>query len=346
METREVVRRVQLIGRSTYVVSLPKNWAKRVGLDRGAPVTILLEADGSLRIVPPKMLDSKRPECRMLVHEGMSEGTMIRELMSRYLFGYKVIRIEIPSDAKKLRELVKRVISRKMIGVELLEDSDRCIVLQVLVNVEELPVNSVIQRMGQVAAGMIDDSMEGLFTRNLALLEDVVARDDFIDKLYLYLLRQLNAGVRGFVGIEEIGLKSLEEIIEYAVVGKSIERSADHAQKIAANAKTLVETEVSISALEEELELMTKLAKEIFQNSIRCFMNRDRGRALEMLDEYPPKLAEVEHKFIERILEEPCDARRHMVVRLIADSLRRICDYSMDILEAAIDLSLEEMHAR
>jgi hypothetical protein len=30
-----------------------------------------------------------------------------------------------------------------------------------------------------------------------------------------------------------------------------------------------------------------------------------------------------------------------MVVRLIADSLRRICDYSMDILEATIDLALE-----
>ena len=342
MEAREVVRRVQLIGRSTYVVSLPKSWARRMGLDRGAPLTILLEADGSLRIIPPRMRDSRRPECKLTAHEGMSEGTLVRELMSRYLYCYKVIRVELPTDARRLKEVIKRVIARKMIGVELLEDSERSIVLQVLVNVEELPVNSVIQRMGQVTAGMIDDSMEGLYARNPGLLDDVILRDDFIDKLYLYLLRQLNAGVRGFVGIEEIGLRSLEEVIEYAVVGKSIERIADHAQKIATNARQLLEMKIPISALEEELRAMTKLAKEVFQSSIRCFMHRDRECALALLDEYPPRLAEAERRFVEKIMEEPCDARRHMVARLIADSLKRICDYSMDILEAAVDLSLEE----
>jgi len=341
MSEREVVRRVQLIGRSTYVVSLPKSWAKRMGVEQGTPVTIVLEPDGSLRVVPPPLQDSKRPECRLAVSEGMSEGTLIRELMSRYLAGYKVIRVDLPpSDARRFREVIKRVISNKMIGVELLEDGERSLVLQVLVNVEELPVSTVIHRMGQVAAGMIDDSMEGLFTRNLSLLEDITARDDFIDKLYLYLLRQLNAGVRGFVRIEEIGLRSLEEIIEYAVVGKSIERCADHAEKIARNAASLVSAGVSISGLESELNSMAKLAKEVLQSAVRCFINRDRGKALSLLDEYPPKLAEMERRFVERILEEPCDARRHMVVRLIADSLKRICDYSMDILEAAVDLSL------
>ncbi|MEM0308951.1 MAG: phosphate uptake regulator PhoU [Thermofilaceae archaeon] len=341
METREVTRRVQLIGRSTYVVSLPKNWAKRVGIGRGSPVTIVLEPDGSLRLVPPPLQEGKRPECKMVIRDGESEGTIIREIMSRYLVGYKVIRVELPPDGKRFKDVIKRIISNKMIGVELLEDGEHSIVLQVLVNVEELPVNLVIQRMGQVGAGMIDDSMEGLFARNITLLEDVISRDDFIDKLYLYLLRQLNAGVRGFVGIEEIGLKSLEEIIEYAVVGKSVERCADHAEKIARNAKSLVTAGVSISGLERELESMTKLAKEIFQNSIRCFLNREREKALSLLDEYPPRLAAAEQGFIERILEEPCDARRHMVIRLIADSLRRICDYSMDVLEATIDLSLE-----
>jgi phosphate uptake regulator len=341
MEVREVVRKVQLIGRSTYVVSLPKSWAKRVGLDRGATVSIVLEPDGSLRIVPPPLQEAKRPESKLQVREGVSEGALVRELMSRYLAGFKVIRVSLPPDAKRYREVIRRVVSSKMIGVELLEEGERSMILQVLVNVEELPVNSVIQRMGQVTSGMIDDSMEGLMARNVGLLEDVLERDDFIDKLYLYLLRQLNAGVRGFVSVEEIGLRSLEEIIEYAVVGKSLERSADHAQKIAANAKSLIEAGVSVSGLESELESMAKLAKEVFQNSIRCFTGRDRERALALLDEYPPKLMETEQRFLERILEEPCDARRHMVVRLIADSLRRICDYSMDILEATIDLALE-----
>lgn len=341
METREVVRRVQLIGRSTYVISLPKSWAKRVGLERGTSVSIVLEPDGSLRVIPPPLQEAKRPESKLQLRENMSEGALVRELMSRYLAGFKVIKVSLPLDARRFREVIKKIVANKMIGVELLEEGERSIILQVLVNVEELPVNSVIQRMGQVTSGMIDDSMEGLLTRNIGMLDDVSERDDFIDKLYLYLLRQLNAGVRGFVSVEEIGLRSLEEIIEYAVVGKSLERSADHAQKIAENAKSLIKAGISISGLEGELESMAKLAKEIFQNSIRCFTGREREKALALLDEYPPKLLEAERRFLERILEEPCDARRHMVIRLIADSLRRICDYSMDILEATIDLALE-----
>lgn len=346
VESREAVRRVQLIGRSTYVVSLPKSWAKRVGLERGTPIAILLEPDGSLRVLPPHLQGSKRPETTLVIHERVSEGKIVRELMSRYLAGYKVIVVELPGDAKRYRDTIRRVAANKMIGVELLEESDSRMVLQVLVNVEELPVNTVIQRMWQIASGMINDSVEGLFRRNTSLLLDVMERDDFVDKLYLYLLRQMNATVRGFVNIEEIGLRSLEEIIEYAVAGKSIERMADHARKIAVNAKGLVDANVSIVGLEHELEAMMKLAKDVFQSSVRCFVNRDRERALALLDEYLPKLAEMEESFIKRIQEEPCDARRHMVARLIADSLRRICDYSMDVLEATIDLSLVEGEER
>lgn len=342
METREVVRRVQVIGKSTYVVSLPKGWARRAGLQQGAPVSISLEPDGSLRILPPTFQKAKKPVIKLSVREDTSKDSLVRELMARYLAGYKIIEISFPRDAVEYREIVRKIVANKMIGVELLEENEHTIVLQVLVNVEELPVNVVIQRMGQIAGGMISDSMEGLFSGDIKLLRDVVERDDFVDKLHLYLLRQLNASVRGFVGIKEIGLRSLEEAIEYAITGKSIERAADHAQKIATNAESLIEARISIRGLENELDLMTKLAKEVFTNSIRCFISRDRARALSLLDEYPPRLVEAERQFISKILEEPCDARRHMVIRLIADSLRRVCDYSMDILEATVDLSLEE----
>lgn len=341
VEAGEVVRRVQVIGKSTYVVSLPKGWARRAGLQQGVPVSISLEPDGSLRILPPTFQKAKKPVIKLSVRGDTSKDSLVRELMARYLAGYKIIEISLPHNAVEYREIVRKIIANKMIGVELLEENEHTIVLQVLVNVEELPVNVVIQRMGQIAGGMISDSMEGLFSGDIKLLRDVVERDDFVDKLHLYLLRQLNASVRGFVGIKEIGLRSLEEAIEYAITGKSIERAADHAQKIATNAESLIEARISIKGLENELDLMTKLAKEVFTNSIRCFTSRDRARALSLLEEYPPKLVEVERRFISKILEEPCDARRHMVIRLIADSLRRVCDYSMDILEATVDLSLE-----
>lgn len=339
---REIVRKVQLIGRSTFVVSLPKDWARRMGLTPGATVSLVPEPDGSLRVVPPSLRGPKKPESKLMVTEGMSEGAVIRELMSRYLAGYKLLKVELPVEAHKYREIIRRVIASKMIGVEILEDSERKMVLQVLVNVEELPVTAVVQRMGQIAAGMISDSVEGLLMGNLEFVNEVAERDDLVDKLYLYLLRQLNASIRGFVNVREIGLRCIEESIEYAVVGKSIERVADHSQKIALNAETLIQSSIDVRELGEELKAMASLAREVFVSSVRCFLSRDRSRALNLMDEYPPKLVEAERRLLHKVSEVPYNARGYMPLRLIADSLRRICDYSMDVLEATIDLALEE----
>ena len=343
MSVREIVRKVQLIGRSTFVVSLPKDWARRVGLGPGALVSLTVEPDGSLRVIPPSLRAPRKPETKLVISEGMSEGAVIRELMSRYLAGYKLVKIRLPSEVHGYRRVVRRVIANKMIGVEVLEDGEQRMVLQVLVNVEELPVTAVVQRMGQIASGMISDSLEGLLRGDSDFLKEVIERDDLVDKLYLYLLRQLNASIRGFVNVREIGLRCIEESIEYAVVGKSIERIADHSQKIAINSISVLEGGVKIEGgLSEELEAMASLSKDVFISSVKAFLSRDRRKALNMLDEVPPKLADAERRFLEEVSRAAQNAHKYMPLRLIADSYRRICDYSMDIFEATVDLSLEE----
>lgn len=44
------VRRVQRVGYSTFTVSLPIRWVKRVGLKKGDCVTIEIQKDDSLRM--------------------------------------------------------------------------------------------------------------------------------------------------------------------------------------------------------------------------------------------------------------------------------------------------------
>ena len=46
------VRRVQLTGKSTLIVSLPKKWTKKNGLKKGDSLMIKETKDGSLRITP------------------------------------------------------------------------------------------------------------------------------------------------------------------------------------------------------------------------------------------------------------------------------------------------------
>jgi phosphate uptake regulator len=49
METRKV----QVTGKSTYIVTLPKRWAVDSGLVAGSLVRVSYQDDGSIAIIPP-----------------------------------------------------------------------------------------------------------------------------------------------------------------------------------------------------------------------------------------------------------------------------------------------------
>ena len=52
------VRKLQLVGGSTYVLSLPKKWVDDMHLKTGDPVSIVKNANNSLSLLPPASVQS------------------------------------------------------------------------------------------------------------------------------------------------------------------------------------------------------------------------------------------------------------------------------------------------
>jgi AbrB family looped-hinge helix DNA binding protein len=48
----ELRRTVQFTGRSSYVVTLPKAWAERVGIRKGSVIILKLNEDGGITLYP------------------------------------------------------------------------------------------------------------------------------------------------------------------------------------------------------------------------------------------------------------------------------------------------------
>ena len=48
-------RRVQVTGRGSYIISLPKEWVQDVGLKKGSEIDFNVQADTSLTLVPRKL---------------------------------------------------------------------------------------------------------------------------------------------------------------------------------------------------------------------------------------------------------------------------------------------------
>ncbi len=329
-----LVRRVQLTGGSTYIISIPKEWAASMGISKGSLVTLALEHDGSIRIIPSAKKPQATATAEIAVPKDASQGAVVREVMSKYLVGYKTIHLKFPRDDPELRRVLKEVAVRKLIGAEVLHEDSREMTIQVLVNVEDLPISNIILKMRDTNRSLLRDAIDAVRSRATGSLnlEELLARDDIIDKLYLYGLRQLTTALKGYISLEEIGLSRSEEVLSYGMVLKNLERVGDHAVNIAINVRSVPGEFPGL----EDLLLYGEEVTKFFEESVKTFLNRNKKAANDMLDDKARELKEIEKRLTS--IYSTSDAQFLTTLRIIAGSFRRIADYSSDILEATIDL--------
>ena len=143
------LRRVQRTPGGTFFVCLPKAWAERNGLQRGAMVGISEAADGKL-IVDARYGAEPSPTTAVL-EPGPHLG---REIIGKYLLGFDVMRVEGRERLGfEVREAVKSTVSH-LVGLEIVEEDHSGIVLQCLLEPSGFPPEKILRRGYAIAAGM------------------------------------------------------------------------------------------------------------------------------------------------------------------------------------------------
>ena len=90
----EEQRKLQVTGGSTFILSLPKDWATKNELKRGSSMMVREEEDGSLSISPssfPKK--EKQDEAYIKVSLNDNPDAIMRTAISAYLSGYNILHI-------------------------------------------------------------------------------------------------------------------------------------------------------------------------------------------------------------------------------------------------------------
>ncbi|MDA4124353.1 MAG: phosphate uptake regulator PhoU [Thaumarchaeota archaeon] len=332
-------RKVQVTGGNSFVVSLPKTWVKDVGLRPKDAVAIMIQADSSLLIIPKKDLrESEKTEAIIEVIGGFDKDAVLRHFISYYLAGYDTIRINLGRSDVSLRASIREGIRKKLVGVEIIEESPSAILTQCLSGYVDLPLKKALERMAIIAAGMITDASAALHKGGSALALEVVQRDDEVDRFYHFILRQLNIAVRDRSVIQEIGLSSARDCLGYRLVAKSTERVADHAVSIAAQSG-------SLSSLPEgaikRVQDMTQMSRKVFEGSITALLRLDPKVAEESISS-GKEVVRLEEKLSGEILSPKMTGAQMASVKLMLESIRRVAEYGADISEAALDLAVKE----
>ncbi|HZW84851.1 MAG TPA: phosphate uptake regulator PhoU, partial [Nitrososphaerales archaeon] len=266
--------------------------------------------------------------------------SLLRHFISYYLAGYDIIRIATGKADPGLRGFIRDGIRRKLVGVEIIEESPGGILTQCLSGYVELPLKKALERMSIIAGGMLSDSVAALGAgREIA--EEVIDRDDEVDRFYHFLLRQLNIAVRDRSVIQEIGLSSTRDCLGYRLVVKSVERVADHAAAIAAEAENLQSlSSTSVARIQE----MTGLSRKVFENSIAALLRLD-GKLAEQAIAKSKEVVHLESRISGEVLGARMTSSQVASVKLMLESVRRAAEYGSDIAEIAIDLTVKEPQA-
>jgi phosphate uptake regulator len=342
-ERDEETRKIQLTGKSTYIVSLPKKWVTSMNLKAGSQIVVSRQSDASLLLTPKELAkQTKLGEASITISQKDDPDTIARKIVALYLVGYNVITIKTKEEriTSLQRNLVKDFARRKLVGTEILSEAPDEMKLQILLSYPELSVENALRRMCLIAISMHEDVIKALQSMDKALAKEVIALDDEVDRFSLYVIRQLKAAVQSEAIMKNIGLSNQRDCLGYRVIVKSVERIADHASKIAESVLELDE-KVDNSVLQKISEI-DAFARSVFDDATRSLYTKDYTLADSVVSK-AKTIAAMENKAVRAFAKK--GARGVSTVRMIMESIRRTAEYASDIAEIVLNLNVDQIIA-
>lgn len=341
----EEQRKLQVTGGSTYILSLPKEWVIRNQLKKGSLMALSEEEDGSLSITSSRHeKKEEKDEAYIRVSSNDNPDAVMRKAISAYLIGYDILHVRGQDKhplTVGLRNYLKKFARNYLVGAEIVTDSPTDLTLQVLLNYSELSVESALRRMAIIAASMHREAVECLESLDYSAATAVVETDREVNRFSLYIVRLLKLAVSNARIVREIGLDNPRECLGYRLIVKSVERTADHATKIAENILSLKDP-VNLELL-ERIEKLSSLAISMFESAMEALFRHEYNMAESVIE----KLAQIHLMEKEAVLSFH-NAKIDQIpnLRLLIESIRRTAEYASDISEVVLNLNVESVIGR
>lgn len=342
MEEREETRKIQFTGKSSYIISLPKQWIVELGLKQGDQIRMIRKGSSTLEIYPPKYESRVQKKDDAIIEiEGEEEASsIVRKLISLYFLGYKTINVK-PRNGRlsaHQRNTVKESVKRMLMGSEIISDSSGGITVQVLVNLLELSVDGAFKRMIHLAKSMLNDAILAVKENNLELAQEVINTDDEVDRFGFYIIRQLKIAIQNEHILKEMGFRNARDCLGYRLIVKNIERTGDHASFIA---KDLLEFKKPVKKeILAKLQDMNEFCLSVLDDSCLALFKENYSQAEDTIAKID-EVVKFEKKVRDasKLLKDDEEIYR---VRRMTENIRRISEYASDIAEIVLNMNIEK----
>jgi len=334
---KEEKRRIQLTGGSTYTISLPIKWARDAGIKQGDELAILQRSDNSLLLSPVRQRGGELKCVELELSKTESFEDNFRYLIAQYLIGSDIVKLLSPSGFEaEERRRIKEEVRNRLIGMEVVGESSREIMLKSFLKYEDFTLHDAIQSMSRILMAMLDDAIYALEHSDQNRAKDVVERDNEIDRFYLLIVRQLKAAISDPELAKKIEVGRPRDSLGFRIIVKSMERMGDHIENIAKNALRL-SAPVGAASI-REIGMRTKT---LFAKTLDSLAARDILKANEAIRD-ANRLSERVKELNEQFLAEEWSTTDKIHALSIVESIGRIAKYCQDIAEITINLGMKE----
>jgi phosphate uptake regulator len=329
-------RKVQKVGYSTLTVSLPSEWAKQNNINPGDLVFIIPERDGTLRIAPSQIAQKEEAEEYIINADFCDEkGMLERIIVGSYILGRDVIRVTSSSRIKKEHIDEIRRIVRKLIGLGILEETPKNILLQCSIDPTKFKLDMLVRRLSLIASTILSEAMQAFLEGNKSLAEEAIGREDEADMIYYLAVRLLLSAQLKPEVAEQIGATDVIFIPASRLILQYLELVADYSEDMA---KKIISLEIRSETLPKEIVEgiyhIGELTQVIFQKSLDCIFTRDLKVANGVLE-----MKEVLEKEVDRLMQELPGIP---YLRALISCLNKIADLGAAIADIAINRALEK----
>ena len=320
------LRRLQRTSDGTFFVTLPKAWVVRNKLERGAIMSFSERKDGKL-LTEPYGEQERKISAVTLAPTPM----LRREIEEKYLLGYDVF--EVVSQQvihPDTRETVRRIV-RSLVGLEIVEEDTKKIVIQCLIEPSLLFPDRILRRLHLITLSMQKDAVSSFARGDSRLARTVVERDEDVDRLYFLLVRVVRAALTDPAIAEKLNTSAID-CLDHRILASFVENFADYATDIAestwvrAKGKDLDST---IRSVEKAGVILNRMHKD----AVDAVFTRNLTLAEEATGLY--KDAETSIRRAERGL---VNAKPETIDRLatVVSALKAMSEINVDIADLAV----------
>ncbi len=352
-------RRVQCTGRGSYIISLPKEWVQDLELKRGSEIAFNIQPDSTLMLVPRRIQEkegrgnaAKPKEYFINIDQKETIQSTLRMIRALYAIGADIIRVHFknPQDSIKHKNEIKNLARDNFLGSEIIEETSDEITLQILIKHSEFPIEKAVRRMAIVAISANRDAIAALKERSTSLFDSVISAHNDVNRLGLYIVRQLKYGIERNL-YRELGFKTPKEFLLYRIAVNDIESIAQNAMNIINNLGSLQkliddETLFIKDPIDEEiynqLVNFSQQAHQLYDDAIKALFKREYKDAEKLISKRE-SLTPLENELIMLMSSKKIDPNIASILRLIFDSSRRIMDYSGNMTELTLNRTVEEL---